>query len=217
MNSKEALFLLGLESKPLQAEVIEDAYEQVCFAIKDYALRNTVVQHLFFSRIDRLIRLEEAFAFLSKNQDYIKKDEQLKKQREVVESITLLQAKENLSNKSFLDFLRSYEQQMVACKLKLSTEKNALPIAIAMLQMLEIQRSYEIIYQDLMAMVPKEKWNETAVKIGEQVPSSTLIKLLKAESQSEINDISSDVEKELFFKEAARINKLEKLIHKEHE
>ncbi len=162
MEVNEALTFLQLTPNA-DTDAIVDRCEEICFEIKDYALRNTVVPQLFQQRIRRLLKVAQAKSTL------------LQHSQPTVTTPTIPFATMPVS---LTEHLRWYEKWGAALKLKLANAQNEVELIAQMEALVQLQEHYQQgYYTHFQAVLDAVEAQE--VKISEQQDSGVLIQAIQ--------------------------------------
>ncbi len=164
------MLILNLSSFPPK-EILEEILEQEVFHLRDYFLRNPVVEVLFNSRIRKLNQLVEIHSsFLCSNQ------------------VDQYNPKFTLSKSKTLEELFSeVERAFTYLRGEMSQGLNSKTIATLAQQMIEVQKEYEEQFLSIYKSRQIEKAENTQIKAADQISTGRALMLLKSGSSEELN------------------------------
>lgn len=189
MNRAEACDLFGFENTTIPPDVIEDAFEEEFFSIKQYFLMNPVIASLFRKRIEKLQSLEEARGVLL--------DEQTPEFTDLVSVPTLSGTK----------LMTEYNQQLSLLKTKLSSAVEVGRVTSIVEAMIAFQKQFDELVLSRVSAVFGEpvNWGKAFDRNLKLSEGSNTIKLQQLLSKQLVE--LSESEKMDLFAETFRISR----------
>lgn len=184
MDIDTALMHLELQSHP-PMDVLEELFEERCFAIRDYFLRNPVVPELYESRRRRLQRIAEAAGVLGL----------------VLPPPVTAPVVTAIDATSLVTILRSFEDGQRSLRLQISSTLHPLELNELGLAMERLQTDYE---ERFMEATTKFTCSEAPVKAAEHLDTGRLLQWIGRQGLSDLSD--QDEPYTMIVRERRRIN-----------
>lgn len=181
MKKEEALSFFGLSMMP-EEELIQDAYENYCFEVRQKALMNLAVPRLMKKRIQALALAKEAYRTL------MGEEGDALPEAYYGTLIPFEEACESLgSPPPWTSCLRRYEQKMGEARLGIANSFRAAPLAKSIVSAIRHQQAYHrIVYEGFAPIIIRpERFPNAAsfvdrdVKAGQAAYSGTLLQDLE--------------------------------------
>lgn len=224
MNKTIAASLLKLDIDDLYYEDIVAAEKKAVFDIKNFIFWNAYIPKLFEAKRKQLLKIENAVAVFTADNELEQKDEQLRISPEVntapeYEDFSLALQYLNLDeNQSVAEFFASYETAAKRAKLIFSKTRSARYAGIALQKLIVVEQSFQVVFLHLFSRLNKERVEliNREVKLKEGVLSSKLLEALTnlrlkdvALSRIDFAEVSgSDQEKKIIWTEWYRLAKI---------